>query len=155
MSVPEERVIKIMNGAVIVWLITAVILGIIESATVALVSIWMAVGAFAAAVAAAFDGSIMVQMLVFVLVSAILLILTAPLSKKFRNKKQTSTNADRLLGQEGIVIKKIDDIENKGQIKAMGQIWSACSSDGKVIEIGERVIVEEIKGVHASVRKID
>lgn len=143
-----------MNFAAGVWLITAVVLGIIESMTVALVSIWMAIGAFAAAVAAFMGFNAAVQFLVFSIVSALMLILTAPLSKKFRQSKKVSTNADRLIGQEGVVLKNIDPIENKGQIKVMGQIWSAEGIGGAEIGIGEKVTVKAIEGVHVIVEKI-
>lgn len=142
-----------MNGAVIVWLLAAVIFGVAESATVVLVSIWMAVGAVAAAIAAAFGQNLMVQILIFLVVSAILLVLTAPLSRKFRSKKMESTNADRLIGQEGVVLVPIDAIENKGQVKVLGQIWSASAVDGTAIAQGAKVIVESIEGVRVIVKK--
>lgn len=141
-----------MNGAVIVWLGAAVVLGIVEGLTVALVSVWMAVGAVCAAVVAALGGSILLQILVFLVVSALLLVVTIPLTKKFRQHKSVSTNADRLIGAEGVVIRKLDPIENKGQIKALGQIWSASSVDHSEIEIGEKVVVQAIEGVHAIVK---
>lgn len=144
-----------MNYTAAVWLITAVVLGIIESITVALVSIWMAIGAFAAAVFAFFGFSTAVQVLVFAAVSALMLILTAPLSKRFRQSKKVSTNADRLIGQEGVVLRRVDPIENKGQIKVMGQIWSAEGADGTELDIGEKVIVKAIEGVHVIVDRID
>lgn len=144
-----------MNYMAAVWLITAVVLGIIESITVALVSIWMAIGAFAAAVFAFFGFSTAVQVLVFAAVSALMLILTAPLSKRFRQSKKVSTNADRLIGQEGVVLRRVDPIENKGQIKVMGQIWSAEGADGIELDIGEKVIVKAIEGVHVIVDRID
>ncbi len=142
-----------MNGTVIVWLIIAVTLGIVEGLTVSLISIWMAIGAVVAAVIAAFDGSILAQILTFLIVSAILLVLTIPFSKRFRKNNITNTNADRLLGAEGIVIVKIDPIENIGQIKVMGQVWSALSKDHSVIEIGERVKIVSIEGVKTIVEK--
>ena len=138
-----------------VWLITAVVLGIIESITVALVSIWMAIGAFAAAVFAFFGFSTAAQVLVFAAVSALMLILTAPLSKRFRQSKKVSTNADRLIGQEGVVLRRVDPIETKGQITVMGQIWSAEGADGTELDIGEKVIVKAIEGVHVIVDRID
>lgn len=142
-------------GEVIVWLALAVILGIVEGLTVSLVSIWMAVAAIVSAIVAFFGGSVMMQILTFALVSALLLVLTAPLSKKFRSQKKATTNADRLLNQTGIVIQRIDPIENKGQIKAMGQIWSAAGKEGDVIEAGEKVVVLSIEGVHAIVKKAE
>ena len=144
-----------MNGVVIVWLLAAVVFGVAESATVVLVSIWMAVGAVAAAIAAAFGQNLMVQILIFLIVSAILLVLTAPLSRKFRSKKMESTNADRLIGQEGVVLVPIDAIENKGQVKVLGQIWSASAVDGIAVSQGEKVIVESIEGVRVIVKKKD
>ena len=139
-----------MTGNVLIWLVIAVVLGIVEGATVSLVSIWMAIGAFAAGISAALGAEILTQMLVFVGVSAILLLLTAPLTKKFRNRAVSKTNADRVIDNIGIVTEKIDPIQRKGQIKVMGQVWSAISDE--VIEVGETVIVTEIKGVRAVVK---
>ena len=144
-----------MNGAIVVWLIVAVIFGLIEASTVSLVSVWMAAAAVFAAFAAALQLSLLTQILVFLLASAFLLILTAPLSKKFRNREITSTNADRLFGQKGIVLTVIDPIENKGTIKVSGQVWSASSKDKIIIEPGEKVIVESIEGVRAIVKKME
>lgn len=142
-----------MNSMSVIWLVLAVVFGVAEGLTVALISIWMAFGAVLAGVVAALDGSIMAQILTFLICSAILLILTIPLSKKLRNKNVVSTNADRLIGSEGVVIEKIDPIDNKGQIKALGQIWSASCKETEV-EIGEKVIVTGIEGVRAIVEKI-
>ena len=140
-----------MNGAVLVWLVAAVVLGVIEGMTVALVSIWMAVGAVGAAVTAAFGGSVLMQILVFLVLSALLLISTIPLSSRLRRQKTVRTNADRLIGAEGVVLSRIDAIENKGQIKALGQVWSAASANQEEFEIGDRVVVKAIEGVHAIV----
>jgi membrane protein implicated in regulation of membrane protease activity len=142
-----------MQGAIVIWLLAAVAFGVIEGVTTVLVSIWMAIGAVAAAVVAALGYSIMAQLLIFLIVSALLLMLTAPLSRKFRNRKMVSTNADRLIGQEGIVISSIDSIENRGQVKVLGQIWSACGLDGETITEGEKVTVEMIEGVRVIVKK--
>ena len=140
-----------MNGAVLVWLVAAVVLGVIEGMTVALVSIWMAVGAVGAAVTAAFGGSVLMQILVFLILSALLLVCTIPLSSKFRKQKTVRTNADRLIGAEGVVLSRIDAIENKGQIKALGQVWSAASANQEEFEIGDRVVDKALDGLHAIV----
>ena len=144
-----------MSGTVVIWLIVAVVLGIVEGLTVSLISIWMAIGAVVASVIAAFGGSVLAQILAFLIVSAILLVLTIPFSKRFRKNNVSSTNADRLLGAEGIVIVKIEPIENSGQIKVMGQVWSAASKDHSAIEIGEKVTVVSIEGVKAIVEKAE
>ena len=142
-----------MNGAMIIWLISAVVFGVVEGMTTSLVSVWMAVAAVVSAIIAALGGSILSQIVVFLLVSAILLILTIPFAKKLREKKTVHTNADRFIGAEGVVLEKIEPIENKGQIKAMGQIWSAKGKDGVEIDIGEKVVIKAIEGVRAIVEK--
>lgn len=142
-----------MNGTIIVWLVVALIFGIIEASTVSLVSVWMAAAAVISAIAAACHLSVMAQILVFLFASALFLILTAPLTRKMRNKEKVSTNADRLFGQEGVVLTAIESIEKQGTIKVLGQVWSAISKDGERIESGEKVIVDGIEGVRVVVRK--
>lgn len=137
-----------MNISVILWLAVALIAGIAEAATVALVSVWLAVGAVCAAVAAGIGLNSAVQCIVFLVVSLILLFLTAPMSKKFRRSAKTPTNADRLIGCEGVVIEDIDPIQGKGEVKVKGQIWSAAARGEGFVKAGAHVTVEEISGAH-------
>ena len=63
------------------------------------------------------------------------------------------TNADRIIGKEGIVIKAIDPEAAKGQIKVEGQIWSAkCASP---VEEGKRVKVLALEGVKAVIEPVE
>lgn len=141
-----------MSAAVIIWIIAAVVFALIEAATVSLITVWFAVGSVAAAVAAYLGGSVLVQLGTFVIVSGVFLCLTRPLFKKIAVKKTQHTNADRLLGREALVIKRIDSIENSGQVKIMGQVWSAVSEDGSVIEEDAKVTVRDISGVKLVVK---
>ena len=54
----------------LVWLVLAIILGIIEAVTVTLVSVWFAIGAIAAIIPAYFGIPIWGQILVFLAASA-------------------------------------------------------------------------------------
>lgn len=144
-----------MNIGVIIWLVIAVVLGVVESLTVSLITIWLAIGAVGAAITAAFGGSLFVQLAVFIVISGILLFLTRPLARKFAVQKKAATNADRLLGEEGQVIIAIDPVENKGQVKIKGQIWSATAENGKEINVDEKVVVVRIEGVRAIVKRIE
>ena len=136
-----------MNIMASFWLILAVVLGIIESATPSLVCIWPAISALTVSVCAAFGLPPVWQAGLFVVLSAVLLILTRPLSKRILARKVTATNADRIIGAEGIVIQALDPVENKGQIKAMGQVWSAKAKDGVTIPEGTAVRVTALEGV--------
>lgn len=134
--------------SVILWLVVAFAAGVVEAVTVALVSVWLAIGAVCAAVAAWFGASSGVQCIVFAAVSLVLLVLTAPLCCKFRVQKKTPTNADMLIGSVGVVTEEIDSVQGKGEVKVGGQRWSAQTRDSSRIAEGETVTIEEIVGAH-------
>ena len=132
-------------GNIIFWLALAVVLAAAEAAAATLVSIWLCVGAVAAAVAASFGWNITAQFVTFVAASAILIPLTRPLARKM-TKNKVPTNADRAIGEIGIVTEAIEPLQNKGQVKVMGQMWTAKSADGSVISEGTNVKIEAIEG---------
>ena len=72
----------------IYWIILFLILLFIELATVNLVSIWFAIGALGAFVTAFFTDSILIQLLVFVVISVVFLFVTLPIVKKFKSKEK-------------------------------------------------------------------
>ena len=133
---------------VFVWLVIAVVLGIFEAATVALVSIWFAIGAVAAMVPAYFNAPFWVQILVFILVSALCFVFTRPFFKKIIRVNKQPTNVDRLVGQEGVAT---DDIENIVFIS--GLTWSARSETGELIPQGAVVTVKKIEGATLVVKR--
>lgn len=141
-----------MEPSVIFWIFIAVVMGVIEGATMSLVSIWFCAGAIAASISAMITPSVFVQCTVFVVVTAIMLAVTRPIAKKLLKTEFTPTNADRIIGAEGRVIKTIHPIEGPGQVNVGGQIWSAKSEDSIVIEEDTLVVVTKILGVYAIVR---
>ena len=135
---------------VIGWFIAFVILLVIELVTINLVTIWFAIGAVAAIITTIFTDSILIQSIVFVVVSVIALLITKPLIKKLKKFEVEPTNSDRVIGKVGDVTKKIG--KNKyGEVKVYGNTWTASSKD--VIEVGERVKVLSIDGVKLIVEK--
>ena len=140
-------------NAVILWLAAAIILGIIEAATVSLTSIWFAIGAVAAMIPAYFGTPLWVQILVFVLVSLICFACTRTFYKDVIKVKKQPTNADSLIGTDGIVTEDICNIEGKGKVYILGLTWSARSVDGKKISKDMIVKVERIEGATLLVKK--
>ena len=134
--------------AVVIWLIIALIAGIAEAATVSLISVWFALGAVAAAIAAAFGLGAIAQVIIFLTVSLILMALTAPLCRKFRMGEKTPTNADRLIGRTGIITEDVDPLQGKGEVKVGGQVWSVQVRGSGRARVGDNVIVEDIEGAH-------
>lgn len=140
-----------MSELSIFWLITAVVLGLIETATFGLVCIWFCIGAAVTAVVSMFTESIAVQTGVFVIVSAVLFLCTRRFVNKFLNKEKVPTNADTIIGQKGVVTEACDPDLNKGRITVKGQSW-AVKSEIPLNE-GDFVVVKGIEGVRAVVEK--
>ncbi len=140
-----------MNGEVAFWLILAIFLGVVEASTVNMVTIWTAISALITAIITLTGVSVSVQATIFVVLSVVLLFLTRPFVNRVLVKKTIATNADRIIGMVGIVVKEINTIDNSGQIKVMGQIWSAKTDDGTDIQEGKHVIIKSLDGVKAVV----
>ena len=142
-----------MNELAIFWLAAVIVLGIVEALTVGLVTVWFAVGALAALISSLFGGPLWLQILLFVVVTAVTLITTRPLVKKYFGKNShKATNADMVIGKQAIVVETICPIEGKGQVKVDGKIWSAKSENSENILKDELVTIEKIEGVHLIVK---
>lgn len=140
---------------VYVWLGILAVMVVLEIVTSQLVSVWFAVGALASMlVALAGVEALWVQIVVFVVVSAIAVAVTRPLVRKMVNIKAEPTNADMVIGKIGVVTDKIDNIAETGLVKVNGSLWTARTEDGSVVEIGEKVNVLKISGVKLIVKKI-
>jgi len=136
----------------IIWAIAIVVFIVAEAATVGLVSIWFAVGALGALLVSVLGGKLWLQITVFVILTAVTLLLTRPLVSKYVNNKSQPTNADRLIGTKCMVTEKIDNLTATGTVNAGGKVWSARSADDSVIEPGSLAVVERIEGVRLIVK---
>ena len=131
----------------IVWIaLAAVFLGA-ELATVALVSLWFVVGSLAALLACVLGAAAWLQVLIFALVSAGMLLLLRHFLRKYVDPHKIRTNVDAVIGQEGIVTEAIDNLEAVGTVKLNGLPWSARSESGAKIASGTVVTVRRVDGV--------
>lgn len=137
-----------------IWLILAGLFFIGEMITVGFLIFWFGIGALIAMVVSLFTSSIIIQTTVFVISSAILLLVTKPFVKKFVDVKPTNTNAFSIIGKKALVIKEINSIQSSGQIKINGEVWSAESENDEIISEGSEVEIINIKGVKAIVKGI-
>lgn len=82
-----------------IWIGLIVIFLIVEGLTAGLVTIWFAVGALAALIAAMFHAPLWLQLVWFFAVSIAAFAVTRPLVKKYINNRTQPTNADMLIGR--------------------------------------------------------
>ena len=95
--------------------------------------------------------SLPVQIGLFAVVSVAAMALIRPMARKWLHPKMEKTNADRILGQEGVVVESIDNLSASGQVKIDGAVWTARSAGDEIIPAGTRIQVERIEGVKAIV----
>lgn len=141
----------------VIWLVLLVVFLIWELVTVALVSIWFAIGSLVALIMSLLGASFILQATVMILISAILMSIFFIYRKKRKKDGNlyTKTNCDRLLGKKAVVTHTIDNINSKGQVMVDGQVWSALSENGETIEIEEEVIIKGIRGVKLLVSRLN
>lgn len=140
-----------MTNSIILWMVVIIASVAIEAFTLDLTSLWFSFGGVAALLAASLGAGWLAQLIIFTAVSAVLLVLVRPVTRRLLKPKGARTNADRILGEEAVVTVPIDNTAAQGEIKLMGQVWSARSADGAMIPQGSRVRVREIVGVKAIV----
>ena len=132
----------------IIWLGILAVLLVIEGLTTALTTIWFAGGALAAAIASDFGMGIVAQLLLFFCVSLVLLFFTRPAAMKLMNKNTEKTNVDSLLGKTAVVIQKVSNLEQTGQVRINDIEWMARTSDDNIIiPVGTVVVIKEVHGV--------
>lgn len=139
----------------ILWLIVLVAALVIEAMTMGLTTIWFGGGALAAMIVELLNGSISIQVIVFLIISLILLFYTRPIAVKHFNKKRERTNLDTVIGKNAVVTIPIHNLKETGQVMLDGKEWTARSNDSskqfdkdalvKIVSIhGVKLMVEEL-----------
>ena len=131
-----------------IWVVAVIFFAVVEGLTAQLVSIWFVMGGIGALVASLLGAPWWLQGVVFLLLSLLTLLCTRPLMRRLTQKEPVETNADRVIGKTAVVLEDIDNLENKGQVRVLGSVWSARSqNDGVKIAAGQNVVVQKIEGV--------
>ena len=145
-----------MDLTFIIWMVLLILFLVVEAVcAIHLVSIWFAAGSLAALAVYALHGPLWLQVTVFLVVSAALLVALWPLTKKFLNPKITKTNVDSVIGSTGYVTAAVDNRKAEGQVKLGAMEWTARSTSGEPIEQGTLVRADRIEGVKVFVTPVE
>lgn len=134
----------------ILWAALFIAAIVIETQTAEMVAVWFLPSTLVSMILAICGVPVWIQWVVFLVSSAVLLILGFKFFRKLilKDHGKARTNADRLIGEEARVEEEIVNSEMRGAVKIGGQIWSArMADDSETASPGEFVIVEEITGV--------
>jgi membrane protein implicated in regulation of membrane protease activity len=131
-----------------IWAVIALISLCVEGATTALVSIWFVAGS-AACVVLELAGmqNFYIQCAVFILVSALLVLLLRKKIRKSFETGKTKTNTDLLIGKTAVVEVEIPE-GDIGRVRVPGGMsWAAYTDEKRAVCVGEKVKILDISGV--------
>lgn len=133
------------------WVGGALLLGISEVLSLTLVLIMFAGGALAAALASSLGAPLWGQVVVAAVVSTLLLTTLRPWLLRYYRRRVplVETNSAALVGRSAVVVAAVDGVT--GRVKLAGEVWSARSESGSVLDPGAEVRVTRIDGATAVV----
>jgi membrane protein implicated in regulation of membrane protease activity len=143
------------DSAWLVWLGLALVLGVIEAASVHFVFSMLAGGALAAALAAALGASLPVQVITAVVVGVALLALVRPVVKRYFTVPEGTggIGSSAQVGRSALVLETVTDQD--GRVKLGGETWSARTQPGAELCLpGQEVRVISIQGATAIVSNV-
>lgn len=133
-------------GNIFMWLVVVGIAVMIEISTYQIVSVWFAASGLVAMILAAFNCPIEIQIIVFVVLAALLFVLSRPLVKKIQSKKSDNSTVESMIGEEVFVTKAIK-VGEVGEIKAKYDRYSAIAPlETQDIPVNTVCIIKEIRG---------
>lgn len=130
-----------------IWVVVVIAAVVAELFTTQLISIWFAGGGLIGLIACALHAPLWLQIVLAAVVTLILLIATRPFVNRYLQKDRVATNADRVVGQVGVITETVDNTLEQGRVKVLGSDWRAISADGTQLTAGTRVKVERIESV--------
>ena len=135
--------------SVMFWIWLAVIIGtaVMEFATMEIISIWFTIGAIVPFILAATEAvSWEIQLIIFIIVSAVLILSLRKITKNFllRNSNE-KTNLDAIIGKQYRMLTPTD-FETVGSIKINDVTWSVVGENQETIEKDEIVEVLKVSG---------
>lgn len=130
------------------WVLVFLVALVAEVSVPQLVSIWFCGGALVSFVLSLFPGiPFWVEVLVFVAVSAVLLVLSFVFFRKsFLNSKNQATNIDAIFGEEVVLLSECHR-DLPGEVYYRDIIWKVIpKNENEVFSTGEAAIVVSVKG---------
>jgi len=142
----------------VLWIVLAIALAIGEAFTATFLIIFFAVGALAAAGAAALGAPLLLQAIVFAIVSGLSVGAIRPIIVKHQRSAvesgETPFGIEAIEGSAATVIEEVDS--DRGLVKIDGELWTARAFDHTEKYLpGQHVRVIKVRGATAIVWRDD
>ena len=129
-----------------IWLGVAAVMGVVELLSLGLVTMWFVIGGLAAFLANILGFDMIVQLVVFFVVSLACLIVLRPVFLKYR--KRGVREEPSIVGQNALVIETVDNEQLVGRVETANRMtWAARSADNTVIPLGETVVITDRESI--------
>jgi len=144
-------------GSPLFWLVVALLFAVGELLTISFFLIPFSGGALAAALAKWAGAGETLTWLLFVIVSAVLIVALRPIARSHRKTPANArTGVDALIGEVVVVIERVSNDEGTGCIRFNGEVWTARSeSSDSVYELGSKVSICSVKGATVLVKSVE
>ncbi len=144
----------------IFWVVLGVVLIIAEVFTSGFVLLWFGIGALASALAGLAGFGMVIQFLVFFLVSIGLTAASRTIFVNYFSQEKTGddlkSGVDSLPGKVGTVVSSSSGALHEGAVKVFGSTWTAFPAEGEEpLEAGDRVEVQRVQGSSIYVRRVN
>ncbi|MFQ7114322.1 NfeD family protein [Hallella bergensis] len=139
----------------LVWTLITVLALILEVTSGTFYLMCFAIGATCAIVLSLFPIPFWLQVLAFIIFSAVSVFVVRPFVMKYLHPRHEDrlSNADALIGREGRMIEPITD-HSDGYVRIDGDEWRAVSRDGEPIENGAMVKVVARESIVVTVERV-
>lgn len=139
----------------LLWTLVCIICLILELTSGDFFIMCFSLGAIPTAIVAAAGAGFTMQIVTWLVFTVLCLIFVRPfvLTYLHRHDRERHSNADALMGREGIVTEAIEP-DGFGRVKIDGDSWKAASSDKAGIEAGVKVKVIGRESIIITVERI-
>lgn len=142
----------IMANPWVIWIAVGVFFLIIELCTAALVSIWFVPAAIITCLLSFVIKSALWQIAIFVLLSAIFMVIFRKIYKKYIKKPIDDVDQnEKLLGKIVTVVDETDAIA--GRVKMGDVYWKAVTENGEKLSQNEKAVIKAVEGTSLVVTK--
>lgn len=142
----------VLENMWVVWIAIGIVALVIEMSTAALVSIWFVPAAVLTCLFSLVVESIFAQIVVFVILSAIAMVISRKVYKKYIKKDKDEIGADsKMMGK---IVKVVEDTDaNSGQVLVGDIYWKARSENGEIILKDEQAKIVSVDGTTLVINK--
>ena len=137
-----------------IWIAVIVVSVVVEAITMDMVTVWFAAGAIVPMILATTSVGWEIQMIVFIVLSALMIIFLRKITLKYLFKNsEFKTNKDSLIGKTARMI-EATDFDTMGSLKINDVVWTAGGDERQTIEKGKVVEIVAISGNKLKVKEV-